>query len=363
MPTLQDVLAGVPGLGGYLAQRQINEGQGMQQLQQAGTLQQIFAQAAAQKEKQRKIEQEQAFRQGLQALGPNPDPNALAAVAAQFSEPKDLLTTQQRSIDRQETNAATAATKEAALAAQKEAMQARLDQQKQNAEMVHEFRMASLKTDADRAAETARHNRMMEGLQGQMAQLRSDQIGIAKTPSGYRPTPEGNLQAIPGGPADTKLQGALNADTASLQASEAALNRLAEQVNLVKDSNLGRITGILGVAPNVPGSAGSDAQSRLDALKSQVGFSVLQTLKDAARTGASGLGQVTEKEHVYLQQQLGNLTKAQSEKEIRRVLDDIARFTEGAKDRLRNAYNLKHGNAQPAAAAPSSGAWGIRPLP
>lgn len=174
-----------------------------------------------------------------------------------------------------------------------------------------------------------------------------------RPPAGYRFKPDGALEPIPGGPADTKVQGAFNADTNALNASEAALNRLGEQVNLVKNANLGRITGIPGVLPNVPGMAGSDAQGRLETLRSQVGFTVLQALRDAAKSGSSGLGQVTEREHAMLQAQLGNLQNAQSEPELRRVLGDIAKFVEESKGRLRSAYNMKHRNA-PAAAGGSA---------
>lgn len=197
------------------------------------------------------------------------------------------------------------------------------------------------------------------GLQERLGQQRLDAMRAqaaargqqaARPPAGYRPTATG-LEPIPGGPADTKIQGAFNADTAALEASTNAMNRLAEQVNLVENSKLGRITGIPGVLPNVPGFAGADAEGRLNALKNQVGFSVLNSLKDVSRTGASGLGQVTEKEHAMLQMQLGNLDKAQSEEEIRRVLSDIKKFTDESKGRLRNAYNIKHGEKKPAAQA------------
>ena len=182
--------------------------------------------------------------------------------------------------------------------------------------------------------------------------------GANKAPAGYRYRTDGSLEPIPGGPADNKVQGAFNADTNALNASEAALNRLGEQVNLVKNSALGRVTGIPGILPNVPGMAGADAQGRLETLRSQVGFTVLQALRDAAKSGSSGLGQVTEREHAMLQAQLGNLQNAQSEPELRRVLGDIAKFVEESKGRLRSAYNMKHRSA-PAPGSGASGYWEV----
>jgi hypothetical protein len=145
---------------------------------------------------------------------------------------------------------------------------------------------------------------------------------------------------------------AANTDKIALESAVSALDRLGEQVNLVKGSKLSRITGIPGALPNIPGSQGSDAQARLDALKSQVGFSVLQALRNSAKTGSSGLGQVTQKEHELLQSQLGSLAKAQSEGEIRRVLGDISKFVEESKDRLRAAHESKHsGQTSPASSS------------
>lgn len=195
----------------------------------------------------------------------------------------------------------------------------------------------------DRAARADEAAALRRELAAQSDATRRELANQSKTPPGYRTKPDGSMEAIPGGPADTKLQGVFNQDTSALQSSEAALDRLAAQVNLVKNSNLGRITGKTGVLPNIPGSEGSDAKARLDALKYQVGFGVLQEMKNNSRSSSSGLGQVTEKEHVYLQGQLGNLERAQSEEEVRRVLDDIEKFAKESRGRLRAAYNLKHG--------------------
>lgn len=174
-----------------------------------------------------------------------------------------------------------------------------------------------------------------------------------KVPMGYRKTDTG-LEPIPGGPADMKIQGQFNADTSALNNSISALDRLNSQVNLVKQSNLGRITGVAGVLPNIPGLAGADAKARLEALKAQVGFGVIQDMKNASKTASSGLGQITEKEHQLLQKQLGALDQVQSEEELRRVLDGISKFAEESKDRLRGAYNMRHeGKATQAPQIPS----------
>lgn len=142
-----------PGLAGYVAAQNQNQQGQLAQLQQAQGM--MGLQNAIQQQ-----QKEQGFRQALTALGPNPSQDALAQVAAQFGSPADVLKTQQSSLDRK-----------AAMEAKASEAQARLDNAKQQAEMQHEFRMSQLKTTQDRAAETERHNKALEGINAANAQL------------------------------------------------------------------------------------------------------------------------------------------------------------------------------------------------
>ena len=175
-------------------------------------------------------------------------------------------------------------------------------------------------------------------------QAQTAQTGIrpTTTPPGYRVTQNGNLEAIPGGPADQKIAGQYNADIAQLQSSNSDLDRLATSANeLLKTSNLGRITGIPGALPNIPGMEGADAQAKLNTLKSQVGFGVLQAMRNASKTGGA-LGNVSDAEGKRLEANLAALENAQSEKQMRESLQKIVDFSSGAKDRLASAFNLRH---------------------
>ena len=178
------------------------------------------------------------------------------------------------------------------------------------------------------------------------ASLRPDPADQNRPPAGYRPTPDGNLQAIPGGPADLKLQGALNKDTAVLQNTTGALDRLAVAANEVMTSpGLGRITGLAGMAPNVPGFAGADTAAKLQTLKAQVGFNVLQEMRNASKTGGA-LGQVTEKELGFLQNALAAIDTSQSESQMKESLQKIIDYAAGAKVRLNQSFNMTHGGQQ-----------------
>ena len=223
-------------------------------------------------------------------------------------------------------------------------------------------KIADLGTD-----QAATRKRQMEDLdtQTKLAQLdrikaetESHRAPASKAPAGYRATADGNLEAIPGGPADLKLQGAFNQDTAALSGSTSAMDRLETAANeAMNHPGLGGITGISSMFPNIPGGDAADAQAKLNTLKSQVAFGVLQDMRNNSKTGGA-LGAVSDSEGKRLEANLAALENAQSEEQMKESLKKIIEYTQGAKDRLRSAYNLRHGGkTQPAQseAAPAVG--------
>lgn len=169
-------------------------------------------------------------------------------------------------------------------------------------------------------------------------------LGQGKIPQGYRQTADGNLQAIPGGPADLKLAGALNQDTQALTSSSSAMDRLATAANeAMNHPGLAGTAGLRGSIPNIPGSQAADAAALLNTLKSQVAFGVLQDMRNNSKTGGA-LGSVSDAEGKRLEANLAALEKSQSVEQLRASLRKIIDYTQGAKDRLSMAYNLKHGD-------------------
>ena len=245
----------------------------------------------------------------------------------------------------------------------------------QEAQAAREARMSELQMRMQDARATAADRAAMQRELAQMqidarrdiasmnAGLRRDLAGQnqgGKAPPGYRFKPDGSMEAIPGGPADTKQQGAFNADTNALQGATSNFDRLATAVNQLKASpGLKGITGIRGAIPNVPGTAAADAQAQLETLKSQVAFGVLQDMRNQSKTGGA-LGAVSEKELMLLQNNLQALDKAQSYEQMVKSLEGILKYTEEAKDRLRGAYNMRHSGKAPAKAPGASGGWGIQ---
>lgn len=144
-------------------------------------------------------------------------------------------------------------------------------------------------------------------------------------------------------PNDAKLAGAFNADTAQLQGTTAGLDRLAMTANqLLNHPGLGGIVGLRGKIPNIPGSDAANAQALLDTLKSQVGFGVLQDMRNASKTGGA-LGSVSDAEGKRLEANLAALANTQDLKQFQSSLQQILSYSEQAKDRMRDAFNMKHG--------------------
>jgi len=231
----------------------------------------------------------------------------------------------------------------------------------QRQQLAQNFQLAQqrLQRDYDLAAQRGADQRELAQMRidGQrelrqlMAALRSLSSSVnAKPPSGYRWSNDGNLEPIPGGPADTKVQGQFNSDTAILQSSQQNYDRLrAATEELLGHPGLNKATGLMAAVPLVGGAAtipGTDAanfKAQLETLKSQIGFNVLQDMRAASKTGGA-LGQITERELTYLQNNLAALDRAQSSSAYRSALKKIIDFTDAAKSRLMAAYNMKYTN-------------------
>lgn len=134
--------------------------------------------------------------------------------------------------------------------------------------------------------------------------------------------------------------------------SAANLDRLiSEAQGIIKDPALKRITGIAGTLPNWPGGEAADVQARLETLKSQAGFAVLQAMRDASKTGGA-LGNVSNFEVQALQNNLAALDTSQSPEAFVNSLKQIVDYANGVKARMNDAYQKQYGGsttAQPRA--------------
>lgn len=367
MPSMSDVLAGIPGYGGYIAKRAMNEQQDMDQLRQFGAMQQIYNQAQEAQKTRVALEREAAFKADLQALGPNPTQEQVAQVALKHAGPVEAIKNVQSSLDRQ-----------AQIKATSEAAQARIEAQAQNAAMLHELRLQGAKTADERAAEIARHNRTIEGIQAQLAQIRGTAQNQPKPPAGYRYKADGSgeQEPIPGGPVDVKLRGQSAAAKRSVDLTTQNIDELDKAIaDLDADPGLTRITGPLaGRTGNITGAA-TGAQAKLDTIKNQVFVSTLQAMREASKTGGA-VGNVSDKEGERLENSLAALNQAQTTEDFRNQLKIVRRRLQNSKAAIQRAYSEQFPGAgesaapaaptQPASPQPqqpaNSGGWSITPV-
>ena len=143
------------------------------------------------------------------------------------------------------------------------------------------------------------------------------------------------------------------------------LDRMADAVRDLKTKKVGleKITGLQGMFPNIPGGDAANAQADLDAIKSQIGFAVLQNMRLMSPTGGS-LGNVSNEEGARLERNLASLDTAQSYEQLQERLDKIIEYVTDSKARLNTAYDEQFGEAEnyePESNTPAApGGWGIR---
>jgi hypothetical protein len=169
-----------------------------------------------------------------------------------------------------------------------------------------------------------------------------------KPPSGYRFTPTGDLEPIPGGPASPGLT------TKDIQKREAAYPQATQAVNgfesksdlfikdlekLRDDPGLEKITGpIFGRTPSVS-REGSRAQTLYDKIFAKGGFQALQDMREASKTGGA-LGNVSNEEGRRLEKSVvGGIDRTQNIKDVRQGINDLIDEIRGSKARVREAYD------------------------
>ncbi len=176
-------------------------------------------------------------------------------------------------------------------------------------------------------------------------------------PPGYRMLPNGNLQAIPGGPAAAKVEAADARETA---AQDSAIDQAQSQITKV-DQALKNVSGwstgwtgaILG---KFPGSQTKDLQGDLDTIKANLGFSTLAEMKRASPTGGA-LGAISESEMRLLTSARESLDREQSRPQLIRNLKAVkTHYTNwmNAVQKARGGKPLPNPTAAPANANPAA---------
>jgi hypothetical protein len=155
-----------------------------------------------------------------------------------------------------------------------------------------------------------------------------------KAPTGYRYTDAGSLEAIPGGPADTKRIAAEEKAKAQAQkATDFADMGIGVIDQLMAEPGLKYITGMSSKLPVVPGTSQAKADSLAKQLEGQAFLQAFQSLK--------GGGAITNIEGEKATAAIARLQRAQSEKDYRGALTELRGILSAGRDRVASGVSVQ----------------------
>jgi hypothetical protein len=195
-----------------------------------------------------------------------------------------------------------------------------------------------------------------------------------KAPAGYRFTPSGDLEPIPGGPASPGL------NPKDIQKREAAFPQAKQAVSTVRntmsvirqtidrllenEAGLNGVTGLIGgITPGITDAA-RQAVADLDQLKNLAFIQGITELRNASKTGA-GVGNVSNKEGDRFENLKASLARSQSLDSMKNALKrlrDQADITDTTiQDAFDETYEYRTQRGAPAtpAAGGATGNWSV----
>lgn len=195
---------------------------------------------------------------------------------------------------------------------------------------------------------------------------------MARIPTGFRMTPEGTLEAIPGGPTTTNLtpkeiqqrEAKFPQATLAVKSFEAKTGELEKDLIALRNHpGLPSITGIAaGRAPGIT-KEGRAAQALYDKILARGGFKELQDMRAASPTGGA-LGNVSNQEGTQLRQSFAAIDRVQDAADVQKAIDTAITDLQGSRGRVREAYDMTYdykggtGATPPAPPPPAPSAGG-----
>jgi hypothetical protein len=144
-----------------------------------------------------------------------------------------------------------------------------------------------------------------------------------KPSPGYRWDGKGGMEAIPGGPAFVKNQATDQKEKATqdsqIQEAQLVINKIDSALQKVGYGT----AGVGSVLRNVPGTSASDLSADLDTILSSLGLGKLMEMKNNSKAGASGMGQLSDREMTLLTSALSSLKQSQSPGQLAQHLNDV----------------------------------------
>lgn len=139
---------------------------------------------------------------------------------------------------------------------------------------------------------------------------------IVQPPQGYRYTTNGDLEAIPGGPADAKkIAQDEKARAGAQKATDFADMGLSVIDQLIASPGLGGIVGIRGKIPTIPGTDAAKSNALAEQLEGQAFLQAFQSLK--------GAGAITDVEGKKATAAIARLNRSQSKTDYVQALNEL----------------------------------------
>ena len=188
-------------------------------------------------------------------------------------------------------------------------------------------------------------------------------------PAGYRMTPAGNLEAIPGGPTTTPLapkelqkrEAAYPQAKASITGYESKADKFIKDIDelLENKSGLDEITGYLAGRTEFSAISkeGREALAKYNQIIAKGGFQALQDIRDMSKTGGA-LGNISNQEGKQLQASFASVDRRQDADSVRAALEQVKNDIEGSKTRIRETFDEQYAYKNATPAAPTGGGGG-----
>ena len=173
------------------------------------------------------------------------------------------------------------------------------------------------------------------GLEGQRVNLERERVDLARKESERKTQ---GLEALP--PKEVqKREAAFPQATAAVKGFESKSDSFIKDLKALRDHpGLSQITGfVAGRAPALT-AEGRAAQALYDKVVAKGGFQALQDMRDASKTGGA-LGNVSNQEGKQLTASFAAIDRRQDAPDVRAAIDDAIGSVEGAKTRMREAYD------------------------
>jgi hypothetical protein len=139
-------------------------------------------------------------------------------------------------------------------------------------------------------------------------------------------------------PADKfKIEQGLNKSYSTATTILDTLEDAHDALQNVQGSNIAGTTGISAYIPSMPGGAAATAENRMKTLEGKV-----TALGKASAASTGAIGSIATQEWKILREMVASLDPSKGEKAYREQLDNVEAQLQGAKNRIRDAYEKAH---------------------